>query len=389
MTNNKFKKYYSKVLPDQKLVEDTKEKMIEEIMKDDIPQKPSIFVLNKYMAFAACVALTVVALLLVHNLQNKVPVTETEMCQTQTGSQSYNNSQTDKIRSDSTAADTKKSTSYHNKDQANKKDSESVVTTAPFYQKSTIADTIENKKTNQTHRHTEAYIPDVIPVTPERSDKITQAQTEAVKETPITAPSAPATNVVTTDINLKPGVTANSKIVVPPPTNPDSEHVKPQYSVITVGENIINLNNSYVYDNNIPAERKEVSVSKADEYFGTEVIPQGLRENYPDTVGWADKYDPDYNSGIGFIFGTESPFYKSNTSFIAMNVAKTDPFYGYSFKCENPVYTEINGCSYNIGIFSDSLSEIYYCRFSKNGICYNLCFKGYSIEKAMQIVFLF
>lgn len=157
MMNNKFKKYYSKVLPDQKLVEDTKEKMIKEIMKDDIPQKPSIFVLNKYMAVAACVALTLAAVLLVPDLQNKVPVTETEMCQTQIGSQSYNNSQDDKIRSDSTAADTKKSTSYHNKDQANKKDSESVVTTAPFYQKSTIADTIENKNKPDTQTYRSIY----------------------------------------------------------------------------------------------------------------------------------------------------------------------------------------------------------------------------------------
>ena len=75
MKNNEYKKYYDKVSPDQKLVDETKIKMLEELAKTQRENITFWTASRRYIAAAACFVLIGATIAIVPNLQ-KIPVAE-------------------------------------------------------------------------------------------------------------------------------------------------------------------------------------------------------------------------------------------------------------------------------------------------------------------------
>ncbi len=69
-SNNEYKNYFDKISPDNRLIEDTKKKMMEELNSTVYKEKHNIFVYRRIAAAAACFAIVGSAVVMVPKLKN-------------------------------------------------------------------------------------------------------------------------------------------------------------------------------------------------------------------------------------------------------------------------------------------------------------------------------
>lgn len=400
--SDRYKKYFDNISPDEKLVEKTKQKMLDELYK-----KNKVFNIRYYAAVAACLAFVISAVVLAPSLVNSplkhgtetgthaaaehiTESTVTDVCETSPPSEKETDACTD-ITS-VCQNDTEKiylTTLVSSAETENSHKDENTFSESMTSTESDIVTDI----TSLSHAPETSEIP-------ETSETYFNTQTTEGMGIPISAIEGSEFVTVTvyssSDLILRPGVSETTDITAECTTTVTqhtdlTEMTSVSYdtsefcSEIDVDGRTIFLNMGFEYEYNFPAYAQKVSMENARTHFGKSFVPPPLLELYPQETGYANKYDRDYSEGICYVFGEETYIDKLSGRFVSMTVSNSETSYGYNISCIRPVSTVINGEEYIFGTM-EIYKNVYFCQFIHDEIYYKFLFKGYSAEEMMEII---
>lgn len=410
MKNNEYKKYFDKVSPEQNLVEQTKKKMYDELNNQSSSKNNIRESFIRYGILAACAVIATVSVAVVPK-PGKTNITDQDCIQS--------NNQIDKSSTDIQYTSlTQKNTNIGNSVVASESSDvgsaekitviDGYVTTNPVYYfdknesdfgnsvKNTSAATNKGTQSVSIPKHTsdnfqtsspkltQIIVTSAIPV----SDVVTMP---AITVPPITTIVGTADSVIsytTTCPDYRPGLPD----ITGGTNDGDSDVPDHVYYIADVqtynysGKIYMNIENEYKapsFTNSIPSSMDEVK-----KYFGKDICPQQLIDQYPDYLIKAEG-NCSLENGIGMIFGEYTGLDLKNSKYVVMSASdNNNTCLGYTIFSANPLYTSINGKTYTFSVLSQ-YPDAYFCSFEQDGIYYNFCFKNYDLADIIQLILSF
>lgn len=368
--SKKYKEYFDNISPDDKLVENTRKKMLEELNR---PAKN--YNIKPIVTAAACFLFTVSSIIIVPKL-NSPQIAQTPSFTTETTTTTLLSESTTKIEE----------ISQYQTSASIKKETQPIIT---FTDKEIITTVSETEKSVQILEQTQVYSETVI------TDEVVETNTPlqiteiSLSAVPVTESEIVVTTVPvseTTSVNVRPGQSGGKITSVTDPIEccTITESRISYFTEIKEGDIILNINQGYDYVYNYPDEPLIISNERVEEFFGKNIIPYILSENFTDTKCIGYKYDVDFSSGIIYTFGTETAPDKKTGKFISMSVGEEIPECGYDISYINPVLTEIDGRNFVFGSLYGT--NTFACSFENMGVNFKFFFKGYSISEILEII---
>lgn len=407
--NNDYKKYFDKISPDSRLIEDTKKKMMEELNSTVYKEKNHIVVYKRIAAAAACFAIVGSAVVMVPKLKN-VPV-------------STNNNSAIQIEQKETSSVTisseaEKSSSVSSKEKesaSNKSSTESVVTSADKNSVKPVSVSVTEAPVNNKQQviSSKETVNKTIP-----SDK-PNSESKAVS-----VPEAPVSSAVTEKVIIdetKPGSSdgddtrfhgiGGSDAALPSEDGLNSDTNEETIVCKQIGNKNYNINliSSAVFYSHIVEQKEKVKSEYFKKSDGQDTIVSKI-EGMASGCGFDDKAVIPLN----FILSDDSndislectsndlifEFNPSNSSaggekYISFAVSKKGDV-GYKMKpkgklcatelneIDNSIFSESNNEGVYIGVISSN--ECYCVAFDFDGLKYRVLFNGYEFEDVLNYI---
>lgn len=388
--SNRYKEYFDNISPDKKLTEDTLRKMREEMSME---KKRIRFDIRPFAAVAACAAITVTALIISPDLKNTSGKPDINDAAVENAAVTAEAEITvsDLSVSDSSAAYIAYNTVSETEavttgiSSVSVKESEHCVSLVPSVTHRTeqVKSSVSSLSASETDIKSEEIITEAAVtqqvVVPAFTENIVTDEPESPKETEkITQTARP---------DLRPGqVHDSTDVTVPQSTVPPLiDNSFTFYKTEKVFGTEIYLNYGVDYYCPVPRNVIPRAISYAEEKFDLKVLSESITDNYDITSCYSDSRDPELDYGICITIGDETDLDSFSGKFISITAALDEPYYGFDQSYFESVFTNIKGNSYLFGI-DRNLSDVYFCRFSKNGLSYKIAFKGYSLDEAVSFV---
>lgn len=414
MKNNEYKKYFDQVSPEQNLIEDTKKRMLQELNNSSVNNKKCTKIsFMRYGVLAACAAIAAVSVAMVPKpVKTNIPdsdsvADENQIDRTFTDTQTTSSVTKKKTTSVNSAVIPSVSSVGTENDQI----ISGIITTVNSYPPdSNVPQQINTKNSSPVTTTTiSKYYTDVPKQTvghtqSEPSSPTLNSETVAVTTNlpcctmPVTYPASSTVPETSTNTGcqtlpeFKPGSSPNKDPATdigggPPLGGADHVYYNEYVEADGYSGNInVNIENEYY----APRFKNTVSISldMAQRYFGTDICPQILKDQYPDfVVQTDDKYG--LENGVGMIFGEYSGLDVKDSKYIVMAVSEmeSNPL-GYMLYMGNPLQTYINENGYTFAVLSQ-YTDTCFCSFQRDGLYYNICFKGYNLTDIVQLLLSF
>lgn len=402
MKNNEYKKYYDKVSPDQKLVDETKIKMLEELAKTQRENITFWTASRRYIAAAACFVLIGATIAIVPNLQ-KIPVAENNINKNAVTTTVTSIKPDDEALPVTSVTTQKEDKIVSEKVTTVTSDTRQDITALTGITLQTTVSSKQSDTNSQSVRETTVYSENTtqseVNTQPTQTDK---PDTPAVTQPPVTTqkpeissfsepivtdvPDVPQTTtgvlattpaVTTTKIFKPGGATTDITTQAVSQSSSDITGEKNFYTkeISGIGEVCVNL--SYDYESVLFSNVSLVTRDDAAEFF--DAIPTKLVDENVEIIGIAEQYDNTFKNGISFDLSDEH----GRNAFIS--IGKGTFAHRYKVYCKSPEITVIDGCDYNITEIT-KYDDVFICTFSKDNMYYNFKFEGYTIEEIFDIL---
>ena len=391
MKYNEYKKYYDKVSPNQKLIEETKAKMFEELESSQERNITFMTTSRRYIAAAACFVLIGATLAIVPNLSkmpvgNNIPeatttttivVTQAVVDETISYSESISTT-TQPVGTTYIKYDTTVSSELVDTVISSTSDTLPVQSITTYSQTQAVSQTQSVGEVTQTPvSKTEVQVTTVSDkVTTQSNESVSSEVTEVTTISTVSQVSEITTLPVTTTKNYKPGVTEPSTEITT--TVSHSISVEDNYYVEEIAEiGDVCINRSYDYEFLAFSSVSFVTRDDASEFF--DAIPKALVDGNEDIVGIVQQYDNTFKNGVGFNFISDTG------KEIFLSLGKGHPVERYKVYGDNLQKNVINDCEYFITQVT-KYSDVYICTFTKNDMYYNFKFEGYTPAEIFKIL---